>query len=98
MKLVSYLPQNPGYDPQSEVYALRQSLGRGGILQGDQIYDLSAVSSWLQETKKLKLASLPGTVLDFVSLAPEERQALIEVANDLSGSGLESKSLKTVRL
>lgn len=98
MKLVSYLPGKAGAGSKTEMYALRQNLGRAGILHDGRIYDLTEVCVWAQQNRGLRLASAPTTVLDFVSLAPEERQALIGLAKVLSGSGLPSLGLPEVRL
>src|SRR5690348_12774189 len=98
MKLVSYLPGKAGAGSKTEMYALRQNLGRAGILQDGRIYDLAEVCAWAQQNRGLRLASAPTTVLDFVSLAPEERQALIGLAKVLANSSLPSLGLPEVRL
>ncbi len=98
MKLVSYIPNTGQEDLRIEMFKPRQELGRGGVLVGDQIYDLFQFCNWAGQTGNLRLSASPVNLLGFVSLELEQRQALAVLAAGLPSSDLESWPLDRVRL
>lgn len=79
MKLVTYLHGVDWYDPRAEMYSQRRADGRGGVLVRDKIFDLNTVVNWGREMKGLEITQSPTTLLDFVNMPTEERQALCQL-------------------
>jgi fumarylacetoacetate (FAA) hydrolase len=77
---------------------MRQDTGKGGILHNQKVYELSRVAEWGQQNKKLQLAKIPASLLDFVNLPAEQRQALAALSNTLEETGIAALPLEQVRL
>ena len=98
MKLVTYVERTANFDPKAEIYKPRQMAGLGGVLVGDQVYNLQDFCNWARQSKNVLLETYPANLLDFVSLLPAQRHALSAAAPDLPTAGLKSIALTDVRL
>jgi fumarylacetoacetate (FAA) hydrolase len=94
MKLVTFTDKVVSTDPR----AMRQDTGKGGILHNQKVYELSRVAEWGQQNNKLSLEKTPASLLDFVNLPAEQRQALAALSNSLEESGIAALPLEQVRL
>ncbi len=98
MKLISYLPGGEDLNPRAQMFELRQARGQGGILVEDQVFNLKQVCALAKKNKEINFKFLPATLIDFVSLSPEQRSQLGLLVNSLLSSNLERKGLAEVRL
>jgi fumarylacetoacetate (FAA) hydrolase len=94
MKLVTFTDKVVPPDPR----AMRQETGKGGILHNQKVYELSLVAQWGQQNNKFQLEKTPASLLDFVNLPAEQRQALAALSNTLEETGIASLPLEQVRL
>ncbi len=94
MKLVTYLPGPAVVTTE----APPQALGIGGVLYEDKVYNLAQFAAWAVQNRSLELESQPKTLLDFVSLAAEQRDSLSGLVGEIAGAGLEGQDLASLRL